>query len=180
MTTNGHKVNWERVPEQGDSPKDPLWFLKDTAKGMKDDYHQMVARAMEKSQAIREAEVKFGTPGMAGIAVRREGITRRVNPEDRERENALKANRDRKVLSAHDLNDLGGLAVTGQKFVLDVAEELSDHTDNLPAHLQPLGEALTQVSVQVLSAKYIEQLKFNAEMGNRQIAQATTPKQPQQ
>jgi DUF1680 family protein len=175
MTTNG-----SRGGQNGTKPQNPRGSLIDLGKDVMNGFAADIDRAMEESTAIREAEAKFGSPGAAGIEVRREGLRQRENPEDRKRKNALKANRDRKVLSAHHLNDLGGLVVTGEKFVLDVAEHLSDVTDNLPDHLQPLGQTLTKAGVQILSGALIELVKFNAEMGFLEITEATKPGQHRQ
>ena len=174
MTTNGRGTTG-----RGAKPQDPLGSFKNLGEDVWEGYQEEIDQALEESLAIQEAEAKFGSPGAADIYVRREGWLQRENPDDRRRANALKANRDRKVLSAHHLNDLGGLAVTGEKFVLDVAEHLSDVTDNLPNHLQPLGKALTKASVQILSGALIESLKHNAERGSQEIDQATKPKQQQ-
>jgi hypothetical protein len=175
MSTNGRVGGGKRT-----KAKDPLDSLIDLGKDVINGFAADVDRAMEESTAIREAEAKFGSPGAAGIEVRREGLLQRENAEDRKRANALKANRDRKVLSAHHLNDLGGLVVTGEKFVLDVAEHLSDVTDNLPDHLQPLGQTLTKAGIQILSGTLIELVKFNAETGIREITEATKPGQHRQ
>jgi len=173
MTTNGRTVN-------GTKPEDLLSSLINLGKDVLDGCQEAIDRAMNQSMAIKEAEAKFGTPGTAGIDVRHEGLLRRENPQDRKRYEALKANRDRKILSARHINDLGGFAVNGQKYVMNVAEHLSDVTDALPEHLQPLGRTLTKASVQVLSGALVECLKFNAEMGFQEIAQATLPGQQQQ
>jgi hypothetical protein len=172
-------TNWQAVNGNGSEPEDPMWFLKNTGKNIVDDYEHAINRAIEKSQAIREAERKFGTPGTADITLRREGLLRRVNPEDRERANALKANRDRGILTAHHLKDLGGFAVNGQQYVLDVVTRLTQITDDLPNDLQPVGELLTNTSTRVLITSYGECLKLLAEMGFQEIAQATKPKQQQ-
>jgi hypothetical protein len=176
MTTNG-----SRGGQKGTKPQDPLGSLIDLGKDVISGFAADIDRAMEQSTAIRAAEAKFGAPGVADIEVRHEGfLNLRENAEDRKRKNALKANRDRKVLSAHHLNDLGGLVVTGEKYVLDVAEHLSDVTDNLPDHLQPLGQTLTKAGVQILSGTFIELVKFNAEMGTLEITEATKPGQHRQ
>jgi hypothetical protein len=176
MTTNGNVG-----VGKGTKSEDPLGAFKNLGKTILDGFDAAIDEAMNKGLAIQEAERKFGTAGTAGIDVRQEGhIFRRENPEDRERADALKANHDRKVLSAHDINELGGLAVAGQTYVLDVAKYLSDVTDNLPDHLRPLGETLTKASVQIIGTKLVESLKYNAEMGQLEISNATTPRQRRQ
>jgi hypothetical protein len=175
MTTNG------RVgARNGTKPKDPLGAFKNLGKEVLDGYEAAMERAINKSNAIREAEAKFGTPGPAGIEVRREGLLQRENPEDRKRADTLKKNRDRGYLTADHLKLLGGFAVNGQQYVMDVVERLSEATDDLPDELQPIGELLTNVSTKIMTSSYAECLKFLAEMGFLEIAQATPPEQHQQ
>lgn len=172
MTTTNGRVG------KGTKPEDPLGAFKSLGKDILDGFDAAIDEAMNKSLAVREAERKFGAPGTAGIEVRQEGhIFRRENPEDRKRADALKANRDRKTLSAEHIKDLGAYAVAGETYVLDIAEYLSDKTDTLPGHLQPLGQTLTKASVQIVSTAYIESLKHNAEMGFLEITAATQPGQ---
>jgi hypothetical protein len=157
MTTNGRVVEGK-----GTKPEAPLGSLINTGKDVLHGYQEAIDQAIKKSMAIREAEAKFGTPGTAGIEVRHEGVLRWENPQDRKRYDALKANRDRAILTARHLNDLGGFAA-----------DLSDD-------LQPIGELLTNVSMKVLTGTYTECLKFLTEMGFQEIAQATKPEQQQQ
>jgi hypothetical protein len=108
MSTNGKVGEEKRTKSQ-----DPLESLFDLGEDVVHGFEAAVERALNKSQAIKEAEAKFGSSGIADIDVRHEGWLRREDPEDRKRADALKANRDRKILSAHHINDLGGFAVSG-------------------------------------------------------------------
>jgi transcriptional regulator with XRE-family HTH domain len=138
---------------------------------------QKITEAVEKSLKHRAAEAKFGTPAGAKIEVRREGLLRRENPQDRKRKNALKANKDRGTLTAHHLKDLEGFAASGQRYVLDAIEHLKEVTDDLPDELQPIAETLTKATTKIISASYVECLKFLAAWGiqdtEQAIAQAT-------
>jgi hypothetical protein len=174
MTSNGRAAGGKKTKS-----KDPLGSLIDLGKDVMHNYEAMIDQAMNKSMAIREAETKFGTPGTAGIKVRREGLLQRENPEDRKRADALKANHDRGYLTADHLKGLGGFAVNGQQYVMDVVERLSEATDDLPEELQPIGEVLTNLSTKVMTNSYAECLQFLAEMGFLEIAQATKPGQQQ-
>jgi hypothetical protein len=58
---------------------------------------------------------------------------------------------------------------------LDVVNHLTQMTNDLPDELQPVGEVLTNASTKILSGSYVECLKFLAEMGFQEIAQATKP-----
>jgi hypothetical protein len=149
-----------------------------------DALYQMGGALMQEHQAVIDraieqcaAKVKFGTPGRADIEVRREGLRRRENPADRRRYEALKANRDRAILTARHLNDLGGFAASGQQYVMEVIEHLTDMSKDFPEDLQPISEALTKASAKILTGSYAECLKFLAEMGFLEIAEATPPGQ---
>jgi hypothetical protein len=173
-------TNWRVVNGNGTKPEDPLGAFKNLGKDLLEDYQATIDQALNKGMAIREAEAKFGSPGTPGIKVRREGLLRRENPEDRKRADTLKANRDRQILTAHHVKDVGQFIASGQKFVMDVAVHLRETTADLPDDLQPLGMTLTKASLQILSGTFIESAKFNAEMGLQEITQATMPGQQQQ
>jgi hypothetical protein len=180
MTTNGKPVNWEFVAEKGAKPQDPLDSLFNTGKNVLQGFEAEIEQAMNKSMAMREAEAKFGNPGSSGIEVRHEGMLHRENPEDRKRYEAQRANLDRGKLTAQHLKILGGFVVSGEQFVLDVGTHLSEVTDNLPAHMQPVGQALTNASMKVLTASFARSLTFLAERGFDEIDQATPPGRHQQ
>jgi hypothetical protein len=179
MTTNGRTGG-----RKGKKSQDPVDYIIDLGKNVLDGYEAAVEQAIEKSMAIREAEAKFGNPGAAGIEVRQghifQGLFTREDPEDRKRYEALKANRDRGYLTADHIKIVGGFAAKGQEFVLDVGEHLIEDMHNRPAEIQPLAETLTNASLKVISAAYIESLKFLAERGFQTIDQATPPGQRQQ
>jgi hypothetical protein len=177
LTTNGHKVNWERVPEQGAPPDYAQWCTTSPGTALPDDYQAAIDLALEKGDMIRAAETQFGN---AKIKQRHEGIRHRVNPDDRRRIVAQKSNHDRKVLSGDHLNELGHLAAAGLEFVMDYVEYQEKRNAVRPASVQPLGNALKKATVQILTGTLIEQLKLNAEMGNQEIARATPLKQHQE
>jgi hypothetical protein len=175
MTTNGRVRG-----RNGTKSQDPVDYIINMGKKVLDGYEAAVEQAIEKSLAIREAEVKFGTPGAADIEVRREGWLRRENPEDRKRYEAQKANRDRAKLTADHIKLLGGYATKGQEFVTDVIEHLTEDTHTRSAEIQPIAEMLTQASTKILIASYVESLKFLAERGFQEVDQATPPGQHRQ
>jgi hypothetical protein len=175
MTTNGRRGGRKATKSQ-----DPVDYVINLGKDVLDSYEAAVEQAIEKSMAIREAEAKFGNPGAGGIEVRHEGFLRRENAEDRERANALKANRDRGYLTADHLKLVGGFAAKGQEFVLDVVEHLTEDSHTRSAEVQPIAEMLTQASTKIVVASYVESLKFLAERGFQTIDQATPPRQRQQ
>jgi hypothetical protein len=146
MTTNGKTVNWERVPENGAKPEDPLWFLTNPDEA---DYQAAIDLALEKGSLLRDAEASFGN---GKIKQRHEGWLHRENADDRQRIDALKANHDRKVLSGDHLKELGELAAAGLEFVMDVGEYLEKRNAVRPASI-----------------------KLNAETGNQEIVLATKP-----
>jgi hypothetical protein len=176
MSTNGRVGGGKRT-----KAKDPLDSLIDLGEDILDGYEAAIEQAIEKSMAIREAEAKFGTSGAAGIEVRKAGIFQglltREDPEDRKRYEALKANRDRGILTADHIKIIGGFAVNGQRFVLDVVEHLVEDTHTRPAEVQPIAETLTNASTKILSAAFAESLKFLAERGFQTVDQATLPGQ---
>jgi hypothetical protein len=176
MTTNWRVVNGKGKESK---PEDPMRSLINLGKDVLHGFAADIDRAVNKSMAIREAEA-FGNPAKGNIEVRREGLLQRENPEDRERANALKANRDRGVPTADHLKLLGGFVANGEKFVLDVGTHLTEVTNDLPDALQPVGEVLTNASMKILSGAYVESLKFLAERGFQTINQATPPGQHQQ
>jgi hypothetical protein len=181
MTTNGNGVNWRPAEGNGTKPEDPLWFLKNTGKTITEDYQAAIDLALAKTQAMREAEAKFGSPGTAGIEVRHDqGLLHRENPEDRKRADALKKNRDREILTARHINDLGGYIAKGEEYVMDVGKHLNRVTADLPVELQELGTTLTIAGMKILSASFIEGAKMNAEMGMQEISQATKPEADKQ
>jgi hypothetical protein len=175
MTTNGSK---------GTKSQDPVDYIINMGKKVLDGYETAIEQAIEKSMAIREAEAKFGNPGAAGIEVRRghifQGLFTREDPEDRKRYEALKLNRDRGYLTADHIKIVGGYAANGQRFVLDVGEHLLEDMHSRPAEIQPLAETLTNASLKIVTAAYIESLKFLAERGFQTIDQATPPGQHRQ
>jgi hypothetical protein len=175
MTANG-----SRGGRKGTKSQDSVGSLIDLGKDVINGFATDIDRAMEESTAIREAEAKFGSPGAAGIEVRREGLLQRENPEDRKRKDALKANRDRGKLTADHTKLIGEFAANGQQFVMDVAEHLTEDIANRPAAVQPIGETLTRASMKILTAAYAQSLQFLAERGFQTIDQATPPEQQQQ
>jgi hypothetical protein len=177
MTTNGKAVNWEFVAEKGANPQVDSFI--NAGKAVLQGFEAEIEQAMNKSMAIQEAEA-FGSPTRGNIEVRREGMRRRENPEDRKRYEAQKANLDRGKLTAQNLKIVGGFAVSGEQFVLDVGTHLSEVTDNLPPHMRPVGQALTNASMKVLTAAYARSLTFLAERGFDEIDQATPPGRHQQ
>jgi hypothetical protein len=172
-------TNWRVVNGNGTKPEDAVAAFKNLGKDVVHGLAAEIDQAITKSMAIREAEA-FGNPGSGDIEVRREGLLRRENPEDRKRFEAKKANRDRGYLTADHLKILGGFAAKGQQFVLDVGEHLLADAHNRPAEEQPIAETLTNASMKILSAAYIESLQFLAEQGFQTVNQATPPDQQQQ
>jgi hypothetical protein len=170
MTTNGRTRNGNRA--KSEDPLDPLYNLGDD---IQNSYEAEMERAIEQSIA----KAKFTSSGAADIEVRREGLTRRENAEDRKRKNALKANRDRGKLTADHLKLIGDYAANGQQYVEDVIEHLTEDIANRPAAVQPVGEMLTKASAKILTAAYAQSLQFLAERGFQTIDQATPPGQQQ-
>jgi|ERR687895_567208 hypothetical protein len=169
MTTNG------RVGEKnGTKPEDPLGDFMNLG----NDFLHGIEQAIDKGMALREAQAKYGTPGTARITVRHDqGLLHRENPEDRKRAEAEKLNRDRQILSAEHVSDLGKYIASGQKFVLDIGVHLREITADLPDDMQPLGTMLTKAGLQILSQSFLGSAKFNAERGFQTIDQATPPGQ---
>jgi hypothetical protein len=62
---------------------------------------------------------------------------------------------------------------------VDVGEHLLEDAHNRPAELQPIAETLTNASLKIVTAAYVESLKFLAERGFQTIDQATPPGQQQ-
>jgi hypothetical protein len=123
---------------------------------------------------IREAEATFGN---AEIKQRREGVRRRENADDRQRIDAQKANHDRKVMSGDHLNELIQFTAAGLECIMNYAQYQEKRNAARPASLQPLGNALTNAAIQILSGTFIEDVKLNAEAGNQEIILATKPGQ---
>jgi hypothetical protein len=174
-------TNWRVVNSNGSKPEDSLGAFKQLGKDIVDGCDAAIDQALNKNPAMRDAEATFGSPGAPGIEIRREGfIFRHDNPEDRKRFEVLKTNRDRQILTARHVKDVGAYIATGQQFVVDVAVHLRETIAELPEDMQSLEVSLTNAGLQILSGTYIEGAKFNAEMGLREITQATMPGQEQQ
>jgi hypothetical protein len=75
------------------------------------------------------------------------------------------------------LSHLRDFATSGIKQIMDFAEHMKTCTDNLPDDLKPIGQALAEITMQVLIESYAESLRLIPEMGFQKIAQAAiTPK----
>jgi hypothetical protein len=171
MTTNGRTKHRNRAKAE-----DPLEDLFNLGEDIQDSYQAEIEQAIEQSIA----RAKFTTSGAADIEVRREGWLQRENAEDRKRKDAQKANRDRGKLTAEQTKLLGDYTANGQRFIMDVAEHLTEDIANRPAAVQPVGETLTRASMKILTAAYAQSLQFLAERGFQEIDQATLPGQHQQ
>jgi hypothetical protein len=171
MTSNGSVGHGKRAKSEG-----PLGDLYNLGEDLKAGYEADIDRAIEQSIA----RAKFTTSGAADIEVQHEGFLHRENPEDRKRKNALKANKDRGTLTAHQLKLIVDFAANGQQYVMELAEHLTEDTANRPASVQPIGESLTRASLKIISASYAQSLQLLAERGFQTIDQATPPGQHQQ
>src|ERR671914_494324 len=74
---------------------------------------------------------------------------------------------------------LCGFAACGLITILDCAEEMKSKIDALPDELKQYGEAIAHISMEVLSASYVEHLHLIAELGLRGITQAALPPEQQ-
>jgi hypothetical protein len=172
MTTNGRTRRGNRAKSE-----DPLDSLYDLGEDIKDDFQAEIERAIDQSIA----RAKFTTSSAADIEVRHDqGLLHRENPEDRKRKDALKRNQDRGILTARHVKLIGDFAVTGQQYVIDVVEHLTEDIANRPAAVQPIGESLTRASAKILTATYAQSLQFLAERGFQTVDDATPPGQHQQ
>jgi hypothetical protein len=79
---------------------------------------------------------------------------------------------DNRTKCCSHLASLQAYAVFGRKHIMEVAEQMMHETDALPADLKPLGEAMTQLVIQVLTESYAESLHLIAELGFQEIIQA--------
>jgi hypothetical protein len=73
------------------------------------------------------------------------------------------------------LAHLREIATSGLKNILDCAEAMKADTDALPDDLKPYGEALSNISMEVLIKNYIECLRFISELGMRDITRLALP-----
>jgi hypothetical protein len=168
MTTNGRTRH-----RNGTKSEDPVDSFYDLGEEIQGSFEAAMERAIDQSIAL----ARFTSSGAADIEVRREGLTRRENAEDRKRKDALKRNRDRGKLTADHTKLLGDYAVNAQQYVLDVVEHMTEDIANRPAAVQSVGEMLTKGSAKILTANYLQSLQFIAERGFQTIDQATPPGQ---
>jgi transcriptional regulator with XRE-family HTH domain/predicted DNA-binding transcriptional regulator AlpA len=108
----------------------------------------------------------------SSIEVRRQGLAGKSR-QDLAQVEAAKANQERAILLAHHLKDLGGFAASGEQYVVDAIEYMTTIADDLPDELKPIGQALTQVSSEILTASYAESLRVFSALSLEGFARAT-------
>jgi transcriptional regulator with XRE-family HTH domain len=112
----------------------------------------------------------------SSIEVRRKGLVRK-NAGGLAGIEAVKANRDREILAAHHLNDLGGFAASGKKYIMNIMEDVIDMDNDASEELQPIGQALTEIINEELTGTFAESLTMIGELGFQENALATKPGQ---
>lgn len=171
MTTNG------RVGEKnGTTPED---FLYATGEEVLNDHDSLIERAIEKSIQLQKAEATYGTPGTAKVKVRRDGILGKKNEADLAWAEAEIANRNREIVTAEHLADLGKYVASGKKYVTDCVGYMTTIDEDLPDHLQPIGQALTKIGTKVLIGAYAVSIEMLSAEGHKEIAQVKKPGEQQ-
>jgi hypothetical protein len=69
------------------------------------------------------------------------------------------------------LATLRGCAASGRKNIMELAEYLNTENDTLPEELKPLGQALTDMAMKILTESYVECLMMISKRGLQEIAQ---------
>lgn len=176
ISINGKVVDGQVV---GDAPAGGAEEAKETFLGSllnkpkeKPNFQQMLAEAIGKSMKLHQAEVKWGKPGSEGIEVRTSGIWRKQNANDLKRYEAAKATHDRGSLLGYHLVNLERFIASGKKSLLEVMEYLMAQDAELPAELRPLGEALTKISLEVLTGTFAEDITMLSQLGLEDIVRA--------
>jgi transcriptional regulator with XRE-family HTH domain len=101
----------------------------------------------------------------SSIEVQQRGLADK-NRQDPARIEAAKENRDRALLLAHQLKELGRFTASGKQYVLDLAEHLTTIDAELPEVLQAYGALLSQA--------FVEALTMYAELPLRALVQPST------
>jgi len=171
MTTNG------RVGEKnGTTPEDLLYA---TGEEVLNDHDSLIDRAIEKSIQLQKAEAKYGSPGTAKVKVRRDGIWAKKNEADLAWAEAEIANRNRQIVTAEHIADLGKWVASGKKYITDCVEYMTTIDEELPDHLQPIGQALTKIGTKVLIGAYAVSIEMLSAKGFEEIAQVKKPGEQQ-
>jgi hypothetical protein len=74
---------------------------------------------------------------------------------------------------------LCGYTVCGLKNILDCAEEMKSKSDALPDELKPYGEAIVNISMEMLIEHYIACLQAISELDIREITRKAQPPEQQ-
>jgi hypothetical protein len=170
MTTNG------RVGERnGTKPEDPLDPLFATGEEVLNEHESLIDRAIEKSIQLQKAEAKYGTPGTAKVKVRRDGFWGKKNEADLAWVEAEIANRNREIVTAEHVADLGKIVASGKKYITDCVGYMTTIDEELPDHLQPIGQALTKLGTKALIGAYAVSIEMLSAKGFEEIAQVKKP-----
>jgi hypothetical protein len=70
---------------------------------------------------------------------------------------------------------LCGFAACGFQHIMHVAEAMQTDTDALPDDLKRYGEAITNISMEVLIKHYVDCLQLFSELGVRDITRLALP-----
>jgi hypothetical protein len=155
--------------------EDPLDSLYSTGDEVLKEHESMIERAIEKSIEIQKAEAKYGTPGSARVKVRQDGIFGKKNERDLAWAEAEKANRNREIVTAEHVADLSKYVASGKKYITDCVEYMTIVDEELPDHLQPIGQALTKIGTKVLIGAYAVSIEMLSAKGFEEIAQVRKP-----
>ena len=71
-------------------------------------------------------------------------------------------------------------AASGSKNILELAQYLNTENDTLPDELKPLGQALTDMTMRILTGSYAECLMRISELGLQEITSAQQGNQKQE
>jgi transcriptional regulator with XRE-family HTH domain len=106
--------------------------------------------------------------------IERKGIFGKRNKRDVTRAEAEKANRDREILTAQHLADLGKYAASGEKYVWDVIASMQAIDDALHDEPKPIEQTLTKFGMKMLTEVYAETLTRLSAAGLAEMAWAPT------
>jgi hypothetical protein len=67
------------------------------------------------------------------------------------------------------VENLEAYATSGRKTIMELAEYLNTQNDTLPEELRPLGQALTDMTMKILTESYVECLMMISELGLQEI-----------
>jgi hypothetical protein len=78
-------------------------------------------------------------------------------------------------VTAEHVADLGKIVASGKKYITDCVGYMTTIDEELPDHLQPIGQALTKLGTKALIGAYAVSIEMLSAKGFEEIAQVKKP-----